>query len=270
MFTRCYFHDRILMMEFKGHCWLAYWPSLCPPGRPKTCSTLSQSLRMQWTTISSKTSLMIFLKKSMFALENMMQSLFPFFISVQQSLAIHLKATPPTTIIILPLSKNATNNGNNNDNLGLDDPTIKPEELHETTRTKAPWKTDHVTIRDSKTVPTNKTSSHLLHPSHCLLSSFLLTLPFLLMWHNWPSTTSPTGHLYCFLLLHSLSALSRLATRRGANPSLQVALRQRILAGQPMDHLDAKQISGLGKGLLALSDDSLDDLDPQEVSTHSA
>ncbi|XP_025103196.1 uncharacterized protein LOC112569580 isoform X2 [Pomacea canaliculata] len=67
------------------------------------------------------------------------------------------------------------------------------------------------------------------------------------------------------LFEENLSALSRLATRRGANPSLQVALRQRILAGQPMDHLDAKQISGLGKGLLALSDDSLDDLDPQEL-----
>lgn len=62
--------------------------------------------------------------------------LFPFFICVQQSLKIHLKAT--TTIVILPLSINATNNGNNNDNLGLDDPTIKPEKLHETTRTKAP------------------------------------------------------------------------------------------------------------------------------------
>ena len=62
----------------------------------------------------------------------------------------------------------------------------------------------------------------------------------------------------------SVGLLWRVASRRGAKPGLELALRQRLL-DEDLDTLDSSAISRLGKGLLALTEDQLDDLDPMAV-----
>ncbi|XP_076449177.1 LOW QUALITY PROTEIN: uncharacterized protein LOC143285663 [Babylonia areolata] len=62
----------------------------------------------------------------------------------------------------------------------------------------------------------------------------------------------------------NLDLLGSVASRGGAHPGLQLALRQRI-AERGLGQLDSASLSRLGKGLLALTEDELDDLDPEAL-----
>ena len=64
-----------------------------------------------------------------------------------------------------------------------------------------------------------------------------------------------------------MGLLGRFASRGRGNARLQIALRKRLREGiEDFAELTSENINKLGKGLFSLSEDELEDLNPQAVS----